>query len=69
MRGFGYLNSTQDIKAITADGIEFASGASVEAKIKIVLGDRVPHPFLTDVPISDEPADAQPDSSRGVRRR
>jgi sulfide:quinone oxidoreductase len=52
--GFGYLNNTQDIKAITADGIEFASGASIEAEIKIVLPDWVPHQFLSDLPISDE---------------
>lgn len=26
--GFGYLNNTQDIKAITADGIEFVSSAA-----------------------------------------
>ena len=52
--GFGYLNNTQDIKAISADGIEFESGASVEAEIKIVLPDWVPHQFLTGLPISDE---------------
>jgi sulfide:quinone oxidoreductase len=52
--GFGYVNNTEDIQAITADGIEFASGASAEAEIKIVLPDWVPHQFLTGLPISDE---------------
>ncbi|WP_249010413.1 NAD(P)/FAD-dependent oxidoreductase [Conexibacter sp. DBS9H8] len=52
--GFGYANNTQDIKAITADGIEFANGTSLEAELKIVLPDWVPHAFLAGLPISDE---------------
>jgi len=52
--GFGYLNKTEDITRLTIDGIEFASGASLEAEIKIVIPDWVPHPFLKDLPITDE---------------
>jgi sulfide:quinone oxidoreductase len=53
-QGFGYLNKTEDITRLTADGIEFESGASLEAEIKIVIPDWVPHPFLVDLPITDE---------------
>lgn len=53
-KGFGYLNKTEDVTRLTADGIEFESGASLEAEIKIVLPDWVPHPFLKDLPITDE---------------
>lgn len=52
--GFGYLNKTEDVVGLSADGIEFASGASLEAEIKIVIPDWVPHPFLKDLPITDE---------------
>ncbi|MCY0884521.1 MAG: FAD-dependent oxidoreductase [Firmicutes bacterium] len=52
--GYHYLNKTHDIKRITADGIEFESGASVEAELKIVLPDWVPHDFLKGLPISDD---------------
>jgi len=53
-RGFGYLNDTVDVARLSADGVEFESGASLEAEIKIVLPDWVPHPFLVDLPITDE---------------
>jgi sulfide:quinone oxidoreductase len=53
-KGFGYLNRTEDITRLTAAGIEFASGASLEAEIKIVLPDWVPHSFLKDLSIVDE---------------
>jgi sulfide:quinone oxidoreductase len=52
--GFGYLNKTEDVSRITAEGIEFQSGASLEAEIKIVMPDWVPHQFLKDLAISDE---------------
>jgi sulfide:quinone oxidoreductase len=52
--GFGYLNETQDITRLTADGIEFKSGASLEAEIKIIMPDWVPHPFLIGLDIADE---------------
>jgi sulfide:quinone oxidoreductase len=53
-RGFGYLNKTEDVTRLTAGGIEFAGGASLEAEIKIVIPDWVPHPFLVDLAITDE---------------
>jgi sulfide:quinone oxidoreductase len=52
--GFGYPNKTEDITRLTANGIEFASGASLEAEIKIVIPDWVPHLFLKDLPTTDE---------------
>ncbi|MCL4423160.1 MAG: FAD-dependent oxidoreductase [Actinobacteria bacterium] len=52
--GFGYLNKTEDVVRLDADGIEFQSGATLEAEIKIVIPDWVPHPFLKDLPITDE---------------
>ncbi|MHB1504329.1 MAG: NAD(P)/FAD-dependent oxidoreductase [Acidimicrobiales bacterium] len=52
--GFGYMNNTADVLRVTADGIEFASGDTVEAEIKIILPDWVPHPFLVDLDITDE---------------
>jgi len=53
-QGFGYLNDTVDVRRLSAEGLEFESGASLEAEIKIVLPDWVPHPFLVDLPITDE---------------
>ncbi|WP_298212476.1 FAD-dependent oxidoreductase [Ferrimicrobium sp.] len=52
--GMGYLNQTKDIQEITADGIEFANGTSVEAEIKIIIPDWIPHAFLRELPITDE---------------
>ncbi|MEJ2061024.1 MAG: FAD-dependent oxidoreductase [Gammaproteobacteria bacterium] len=51
--GFNYLNDTQDITCLTADGIEFANGQSLEAEVKIIFPDWVPHEFLKGLPISD----------------
>ena len=51
--GFGYLNKTHDITRLTKDGIEFESGASLEAEVKIVLPDWEAHEFLKGLPISD----------------
>jgi sulfide:quinone oxidoreductase len=53
-RGFGYLNKTEDIVRLTEEGIEFESGASLEAEIKIVIPDWVPHRFLAELEITDE---------------
>ncbi len=53
-QGFGYMNNTNDIGSITADGIEFANGETLEAEIKIVIPDWVPHAFLKDLAITDE---------------
>lgn len=51
--GFGYKNKTQDITRLTHDGIEFASGDSLDAEVKIIFPDWVAHGFLRDLPISD----------------
>lgn len=51
--GFGYVNNGQDIKRLTAEGIELASGATIEAELKIVFPDWVAHDFLKGLPISD----------------
>jgi sulfide:quinone oxidoreductase len=52
--GFGYRNNIQDIESITADGIQFANCESLEAELKIIFPDWVPHPFLQTLPIVDE---------------
>lgn len=52
--GFGYRNNTRDISRVTAEGVEFADGSSLEAEIKIVLPDWVPHAMLRELPITDE---------------
>jgi len=51
--GFGYRNKTRDITRLTRDGIEFASGDTLEAEVKIIFPDWVAHDFLKDLPISD----------------
>jgi len=51
--GIHYRNKMADIKRLTADGIEFADGQSIEAELKIVLPDWVAHPCLRDLPIAD----------------
>ncbi len=52
--GMSYINKVQDIKEITADGIEFTNGQSIEAELKIVLPNWNPHQFMKDLPIVDE---------------
>ncbi len=52
--GFGYQNKTEDIRRITAEGIEFASGDSLEAELKIIFPDWVPHQIVKELPIADE---------------
>lgn len=52
--GFHYLNNTHDIARLTADGIEFTHGPSLEAELKIIFPDWVPHAFLKELPIVDE---------------
>ncbi|TCT21879.1 NAD(P)/FAD-dependent oxidoreductase [Thermomonas haemolytica] len=52
--GFHYMNKTQDIRRLTADGIEFADGRSVEAELKIIFPDWVAHDFLKGLPICDD---------------
>ncbi len=52
--GFGYRNATEDIRRITAEGIEFANGDDLEAELKIVFPNWEPHRVLRDLPIADE---------------
>jgi sulfide:quinone oxidoreductase len=52
--GYQYRPRTGDIVRLTADGIEFEQGPSLEAELKIVFPDWVPHPFLQGLPISDD---------------
>jgi len=52
--GYNYVNNTEDIKQLTANGIEFTNGTSLEAEVKIVLPDWQPHSFMKDLPIVDE---------------
>lgn len=52
--GYHYVNKTGDIKRLTKDGIEFIHGPSIEAELKIIFPDWVAHPFLHDLPISDD---------------
>lgn len=51
--GFGYVNKGQDIRRLTAEGVELASGATIEAELKIIFPDWVAHDFLRGLPISD----------------
>lgn len=52
--GYHYVNQTKDIKAITADGIKFAKGTSIEAELKIIFPDWQAHHLLRDLPIFDD---------------
>ncbi len=52
--GYGYKNKTEDVKRVTANGIEFANGESVEAELKIVLPDWEAHEIIASLPITDE---------------
>lgn len=48
------IYNTQDVKRITAEGIEFANGTQVEAEIKMVFPDWKTHKFLQNMPFSDD---------------
>ncbi len=52
--GFGYMNKTQDIARLTAEGIEFADGRKLATELNIVFPNWKPHDFLKGLPISDE---------------
>lgn len=52
--GFSYINKTEDIKRLTAEGIEFADGQKLKTELNIVFPNWKPHGFLKDLPISDE---------------
>jgi sulfide:quinone oxidoreductase len=51
--GFNYWNETQDIKRLTAEGIEFADGRFLQAELKVIFPDWQAHDFLKGLPISD----------------
>ncbi|PKY10440.1 pyridine nucleotide-disulfide oxidoreductase [Acidithiobacillus marinus] len=51
--GFNYVNEAKDITRITKDGVELASGKNIEAELKLVFPDWVPHDFMKGLPISD----------------
>lgn len=48
------MKDTEDIKRITADGIEFTNGKSLDAEIKIVLPNWEAHHFIKELPIADD---------------
>ncbi|GAB4387300.1 NAD(P)/FAD-dependent oxidoreductase [Albidovulum sp.] len=52
--GFGYMNKTEGIRRLTAEGIEFRDGRKLEAEFSIVFPNWKPHDFLKGLPISDE---------------
>lgn len=52
--GFHYRNNVGDITELTGEGIRFAQGDDIDAELKIVLPDWVPHAFMKDLPITDE---------------
>ncbi len=51
--GFNYVNNCGDIVELTKDGIKFENGQYLEAELKIILPDWVPHNFLKGLPITD----------------
>lgn len=52
--GFQYRNNLQDIRRLTADGIEFVNGEHIEAELKIVFPNWEPHALLQGLPVCDE---------------
>ncbi|MEJ2347434.1 MAG: FAD-dependent oxidoreductase [Gammaproteobacteria bacterium] len=52
--GFHYVNETRDIARLDAEGIEFQNGQSLEAEVKIIFPDWVPHDFMQGLPIVDD---------------
>jgi|YelNatPaOPRAMG01_1025707.scaffolds.fasta_scaffold07627_9 sulfide:quinone oxidoreductase len=51
--GIHYRKNMPDITRLTAAGVEFESGESIEAELKIILPDWVAHECLRDLPIAD----------------
>ncbi|MEJ2378513.1 MAG: hypothetical protein P8Y71_25070 [Pseudolabrys sp.] len=51
--GFNYVHSANDIKKITADGIEFANGTSLDAELKIVFPDWRAQDVVRSLPVAD----------------
>lgn len=52
--GFKYEKPTPDIKCIAKDGIEFTSGSSIEAELKIIFPNWEPHKLIKELSIVDE---------------
>jgi len=52
--GYHYLNKVEDIKRLTAEGIEFADGRSLKTEVNLVFPNWKAHDFLRGLPISDE---------------
>lgn len=52
--GFDYINKVEDVKRLTAEGVEFANGQSLECEVKVIFPNWKPHDFLQGQPISDE---------------
>lgn len=52
--GFHYRNNVGDITEVTAEGVRFANGDGLEAELKILLPDWVPHAFMKGLPLCDE---------------
>ncbi|MEJ2432845.1 MAG: FAD-dependent oxidoreductase, partial [Pseudolabrys sp.] len=51
--GFNYVHSANDIKKITADGIEFANGQSLDVELKIVFPDWCAQDVVRSLPVAD----------------
>lgn len=51
--GIHYRNNMPDIARLTADGVEFEGGETLEAELKLILPDWVAHDCLRDLPICD----------------
>lgn len=52
--GFHYRNNVGDIAEVTRDGVRFTQGDALDAELKILLPDWVPHPFMKGLPVCDE---------------
>jgi sulfide:quinone oxidoreductase len=51
--GIHYRKNMPDIARLTAEGVEFQGGETIEAELKIILPDWVAHECLRDLPICD----------------
>ena len=51
--GIHYRHNMPDIVRLTAEGVEFVGGETLEAELKLILPDWVAHDCLRDLPIAD----------------
>lgn len=51
--GFNYVNNGKDISRLTSEGVELANGKTLEAELKIIFPDWVPHDFMKGLPVTD----------------